>query len=167
MKTLIAYSTAHGCTEKTAEELKGLLGGEVILFNLKKNFNLNLTNFDRVIIGGSIHAGQIQKRVKEFCSHNLETLKTKELGLFICCMEQGETAHKQLLAAFPEELHEAAKSTAVFGGEFDFEKMNFLQKFIVRKVSRVNESTSKIDYQAIHKFSNRMDKIFNPFLFLA
>ena len=167
MKTLIAYSTSHGCTEKAAVELQKLLGGEVNLVNLKTNFYPNPEEYDRVIIGGSIHAGQIQKKVKEFCLQNLETLKTKELGLFICCMEQGETAHKQLLAAYPEELFEVAKSTAFFGGEFDFEKMNFLQKFIVRKVAHVTQSTSKIDYQAIHKFSNRMDKIFNPFLFLA
>jgi menaquinone-dependent protoporphyrinogen oxidase len=167
MKTLIVYSTTHGCTAKTAAELKEQLGGSVEVVNLKNNSKPVLAAFDRVIIGGSIHAGQIQKRVKEFCSKNLKELKTKELGLFICCMEQGETGQKQLLNAYPEELHQIAKSSAVFGGEFDFEKMNFLEKLIVKKVSKVKESTSKLDYQAIHRFSNRMDKIFNPFLFLA
>ena len=167
MKTLIAYSTTHGCTEKTVNELKKLLGGEVDLVNLKKNSNPNLETFDRIIIGGSIHAGQIQKRVKDFCSKNLDEIKSKELGLFICCMEQGETGQKQLFDAFPDELHQIAKSSAVFGGEFDFEKMNFLEKLVVKKVAKVKESTSKVDHQAIHKFSKRMDKIFNPFLFLV
>lgn len=166
MKTLIAYSTTHGCTEKTAVELKKQLEGEVELINLKNNPNPDLQNFDRIIIGGSIHAGQIQKRVKEFCSKNLELLKLKELGLFICCMEQGETGQKQLLDAYPEELHQIAKSAAVFGGEFDFRKMNFLEKLVVKKVAKVKESTSKVDHQAIHNFSKKMDKIFNPFLFL-
>ena len=167
MKTLIAYATTHGCTEKTAQELKTQLGGEVTLVNLKKNPNLSVNQFDRVIIGGSIHAGQIQKRLKEFCAKNLELLKEKELGLFICCMEQGETAGKQFTESFPEELQRVAKSTAIFGGEFDFEKMKFLEKMIVKKLARVKQSTSKIDQQAIRKFSKRMDRIFNPFLFLA
>lgn len=167
MKTLITYSTSHGCTEKTAIELKELLGGEVHLINLKNNPNPALEEYDRIIIGGSIHAGQIQKRIKEFCSGNVEELKTKELGLFVCCMEEGENAQKQLMNAFPEELHEVAKSTAVFGGEFDFEKMNFLEKLMVKRIAKVRESRSKVDHQAIHTFSKRMDKIFNPFLFLV
>ncbi|QGY43856.1 flavodoxin [Maribellus comscasis] len=167
MKTLITYSTSHGCTENTAMELKEHLGGEVQLANLKDNPNPELEKFDRIIIGGSIHAGQIQKRVKDFCAKNMDELKTKELGLFICCMEEGESAQKQLRTAFPEELHEVAKSTAIFGGEFDFEKMNFFEKMVVKKVAKVKASTSKIDHQAIHKFSKRMDKIFNPFLFLV
>ncbi|MCG6189152.1 flavodoxin domain-containing protein [Maribellus maritimus] len=167
MKTLISYSTSHGCTENTARELKEHLGGEVQLANLKDNPNPELEKFDRIIIGGSIHAGQIQKRVKDFCAKNMDELKAKELGLFICCMEEGENAQKQLRNAFPEELHEVAKSTAIFGGEFDFEKMNFFEKMVVKKVAKVKASTSKIDHQAIQKFSKRMDKIFNPFLFLV
>ena len=69
--------------------------------------------------------------------------------------------------AFPKELHEVAKANAYFGGEFNFEKMNFFEKFIIRKISHVKESVSKIDHAAIEQFSTRMDKIFNPFLYLS
>lgn len=167
MKTLIAYSTTHGCTEKAATKLKQHLGGNTTLINLKENPNPQLEQFERVIIGGSIHTGQIQKRVKSFCLKNMDGLQTKELGLFICCMEEGETAQKQLQNAFPEDLHKLAKATACFGGEFDFEKMNFFYKLIVKKVAYVEESTSNINYESIEKFSKKMNKIFNPFLFLA
>ncbi len=167
MKTLITYSTTHGCAEKTAHELKAYLGGDVTLVNLKKNINPDIKDYERVIIGGSIHAGKIQKQVRSFCNANLEELQKKQIGLFICCMEHGVNAAKQFVEAFPEELQASAKSTAIFGGEFDFEKMNFLQKLIVKKVAHVKQSTSKVDHQAIRNFSKRMDKIFNPFLFLA
>ena len=167
MKTLITYSTTHGCTEKTAIKIKEFLKEDTVLVNLKENSNPELDKFERVIIGGSIHAGQIQKRVKVFCQTNLEELKSKELGLFICCMEEGETAQKQLLDVFPDELHEVAKATAFLGGEFDFERMNFFQKLIVKKVAHVEQSTSKINDISIRKFSRQMTAIFNPFLFLA
>ena len=167
MKTLIAYCTTHGCTEKTALELKDFLGGEVQLVNLKKESNPVIKDYERVIIGGSIHAGQIQKRVRDFCNRNVNELKSKELGLFICCMEEGEKARTQLMDAFPEELHRNAKASAYFGGEFNFEKMNFFQKMIIKKVAHVEQSTSKVDHEAIRSFSKKMDKIFNPFLFLA
>lgn len=167
MKTLIAYSTTHGCTEKTAIELKNFLCGDVALVNLKTEPKPDLNTFDRIIVGGSIHAGQIQKRVKDFCNKNLDEIKLKEIGLFICCMEEGETAQKQLLNAFPEELHKNAKATAYLGGEFNFNKMNFFEKLIVKKVAHIENSTSKIDNEAIRKFSKKMDRIFNPFLFLV
>lgn len=167
MKTLIAYSTTHGCTRKIAEQMSNYLDGEVELVNLKKYPSPDLPNFDRVIIGGSIHAGQIQKRVKEFCNQHFGELLTKELGLFITCMEAGETALKQLMDAYPEELINNAKITAYFGGEFDFKRMNFLEKMIVKKVANVKESTSQIDLDSVKKFSRRMDRVFNPFLYLA
>ncbi len=167
MKTLIAYSTTHGCTHKIAEQMSNYLDGEVELVNLKKEPSPELSDFDRVIIGGSIHAGQIQKRVKEFCNQHLGELSGKELGLFITCMESGETAQKQLMDAYPESLIDSAKITAFFGGEFDFKRMNFLEKMIVKKVAHVKESTSHVDLESVKKFSRRMDRVFNPFLFLA
>lgn len=167
MKTLIAFSTTHGCTEKTANELKQFMGGKVDLVNLKDNFNPDISSYDKVIIGGSIHAGQIQKRVKDFCKNNIQKLKGKEFGLFICCMEVGEKAEIQLNDAFPKQLLNDAKAVGYFGGEFNFEKMNFFQKMIIKKVAQVEHTTSKIDYPAIEKFSKKMDRIFNPFLFLV
>ncbi|HYQ58409.1 MAG TPA: flavodoxin domain-containing protein, partial [Draconibacterium sp.] len=161
------YCTTHGCTEKTANELKSFLGGEVQMVNLKQNPNPDITNFDQVIIGGSIHAGQIQKKVKEFCKQNLEGLQNKELGLFICCMEEGENAELQLQNAFPEVLYHGAKAKSYFGGEFNFQKMNFFEKLIVKKVAKVEESTSHFNQEAIRKFSNRMNQVFNPFLFFV
>ncbi len=167
MKTLIAFCTTHGCTEKTAHELEKYLGVETQLCNLKKDKIPNLGDFDRIVIGGSIHAGRIQKRVKAFCTQNLEILKKKELGLFICCMEEGETAQKELMNAFPEELHKVARASAYFGGEFNLNKMNFFEKLIVKKVAHVEESISKINHSEIVSFSEKMDRAFNPFLFLS
>ncbi|MCK3683839.1 flavodoxin domain-containing protein [Maribellus sp. YY47] len=167
MKTLITYCTTHGCTETIARELQQLLGQDVVLCNLKKEKAPDLSSFDRIIVGGSIHAGQIQKRIKSFCKQHAADLKEKELGLFICCMDEGEEAQTHLSNAYPEDLLNHAKATACLGGEFNFEKMNFLEKFIVRKVAKIDHSASKMDKQAIRKFSNRMDRIFNPFLFLA
>lgn len=167
MKTLIAFATTHGCTEKAAYELKEKIGEKTIIINLKQDNNPDISDFDRIIIGGSIHAGSIQKRVTEFTAINLEKLLQKEIGLFICCMYEGEVANEQLKKAFPEKLHQIAKEEAIFGGAFDFKKMKFFERMIVKKVARVNESVSNVDHEKINSFASKMDKIFNPFLFLV
>lgn len=167
MKTLIAYATNHGCTQKAALELKDLFGGKTQLVNLKETPKPDIKDFDRIIIGGSIHAGRIQRNVKQFCENNFKEFKDKEIGLFICCMEKGEKASIQFNDAFPKLLRQHAKASACLGGEFNFEKMSVFQRMIVKKVATVEQSTSNIDHEAIVTFSKKMDKVFNPFLFLA
>lgn len=167
MKTTIIYATSHGCTEKAVQELSQKLSGEVITYNLQQNPTPTFDNADRVIIGGSIHAGQIQKKVRDFCTANMEALSYKEIGLFICCMYEPEVAREQIKNAFPEELHQMAKTEAIFGGEFNFDKMNFVEKMLVKKIARVRESVSKIDHNSIDRFASRMEKTYSPFMFLV
>jgi len=155
MKTLIVYTTTHGCAEKCANKLQQNLSGETELLNFKKSKPVNLENCETIIIGGSIHAGQIQKRIKKFCQGNLDILK-KKIGLFLCCMYEGEIAQKQFQDAFPTELIEHATATGIFGGEFNFEKMNFIEKTIVKKVAKVENSVSRISDEAIIQFAQKM-----------
>ncbi len=166
MKTLITFCTKHGCTEKVAKQIRDYLGDEATLYNLKDKTQVDVKSFDRIIIGGSIHAGQIQKQVKEFYSENQDLLLEKELGIFICCMEEGEKAEQELQNVFPDTLLSHAKATACLGGEFNFEKMNFLEKMIVKKVAKVDRSVSNIDTDAIRFFSDQMNKKYQPFFFL-
>jgi menaquinone-dependent protoporphyrinogen oxidase len=153
MSTLIVYVTTHGCTEKAAQMLEEQLNDDVTLVNLKKSSRPDLSAFDTIIIGGSIHAGRIQGRVKRFCQDHLDTLKQKRLGLFLCCMEEGDTAQKQFDEAFPAELRTHAAAAGLFGGEFDFDKMNFIQRAIIKKIAGTSENVSKIKKDNIHQFA--------------
>ena len=167
MKTLIIYATSHGGTEKAVKELSQKLSGEITSMDLKNHPSPSLQEFDRIIIGGSIHAGQIQKRIRNFCSANMEQLKSKEIGLFICCMYEAEIAREEIKNAFPEELHQMAKIEAIFGGEYNFDKMNFAEKLLVKKIAKVSESVSNLDHDSIDRFANRMEKTYHPFMFLV
>lgn len=147
-------------------ELSRKLNGKVTVVNLKEDKNPDFAEYDRVIIGGSIHAGKIQQKIREFCDKNIEELGEKALGLFICCMETGEKAQQQLNNAFSEKLHQYAKTEAILGGEFNFEKMRYLEKLIVKKIAKVNESVDKIDHESIDRFAKKFDKTFSPMMLL-
>jgi menaquinone-dependent protoporphyrinogen oxidase len=158
MKTAIIYASTHGTTEKTSNLIHELLGMKGIdMFDLKKTNHIDLTNYERVIIGSSIHAGNNQMRVKKFCKNNTVELLQKKLGLFICCMNEPEY-EKQFAAAYPEILRKHSVATCFAGGEFIFEKMNFFQKAIVKKVSGVKETISKINTEAIEDFVISLQK---------
>lgn len=167
MKTIIIYMSTHGCTERVVHELAEELSGKVTLKNLREDKRPCFHDYDRIIIGGSIRAGQIQRKIREFCETNIDQLGDKELGLFICCMSEGEEAFQQLNKAFPERLHQYARSEAVLGGEFNIEKMSFLEKIILKKISKIEETVCNIDHEAIQHFAQKMDKTFSPFLLLV
>lgn len=152
MNTLVAYATKYGCTQKCAQELSKRLKDNVELVNLKEKSNVDLSKYDRVIIGGSIYIGKVQKEVTDFCSSNLDELLKKEIGLFICGMDMN-MLEKQTNEIFPEELLKIAKTVKHFGGEFTFKKMNFMEKFIIKKITKVTSDKSNINYDNINKFA--------------
>ena len=157
MKSLIVYATKHGCTERCANKLKKGIKGEVEILNLKKSLKINIDDYDLIVIGGSIHVGKVQKKVKQFCLNNLNLLKEKKIGLFICCMEDGEKASNQFNEAFPEELIKHSYANGIFGGEFNLEKMNSIEKFIVKKIAKVDKSVSKIKEENINEFISELN----------
>lgn len=159
MKTAIIYASTHGTTEKVALKMKELGGPEnTFLFNLKEGSPFDLNAFDAIIVGGSVHAGMLQKRVKDFCKeHTLELLQ-KPLGLFLCGMNEPEY-EQQLEKNYPEILRQHATAMDTLGGEFLFDKMNFFQKMIVKKISGISESVHKINDEKINEFVSAMKLI--------
>lgn len=157
MSTIIIYSTKHGTTEKVAEVLAEQLDADTFRLEYEREVPPGkINNYDTIIIGGSIHAGNIQKEIKEFCEKNEDALLKKKLGLFMCCMQR-DKEQQEFDNAFPKTLREHSKANGLFGGEFIFEKMNFIEKFLVKKIAKTNKTVSELNYEAIEKFINKFN----------
>lgn len=159
MNALIAYSSKYGCTKKCVDLLHKELNGNVDIINLQTSKNIELSKYDKVIIGGSIYMGMIQKEVKEFCNNNLEILKGKQIGLFICGMQEGQSINTEINENFPKELLEISIVKEHFGGEFTFSKMKFFEKMIVKMISKTSSDKSNILKDNINKFALEMNSI--------
>lgn len=166
MKTLIVYATKHGGTKECVRLLANKLIGSIEQCNLKCESIPDLQQYDQLIIGGSIYVGKIQKEVSEFCNNNIESLKDKKNGFFICGMQEGDIAKTQLKDAFPDVLLKNAIVIESFGGKFDFKDMNFFERFIVKMVTKNDKSLpakdtagviSMISENNIQKFATAMN----------
>jgi len=158
-RILIIYRSRYGTTSKVSAYLASRLNNaELTIISTGKEKMPDLSSFDKIILGGSIRAGMIQGEIRKIITKNLDTLLSKELGLYLCCMEEGERRQKQFDDSFPEAIRRHAKATGLFGGEFNFDRLNFLEKKIIRKVSGFNDTVSKIDYKAIDKFAGDISK---------
>ena len=159
MKTLIIYGSKHGCSEKCAIKLSEKLNFKTDVFNVKHKKNIDFKNYDKVIIGGSIYIGNIQKEVKKICLDNIEILKEKKIGLYICSMSDGEKAEELMKTSFPEELISRAIAKECFGGELILNKMNFFERFIIKKVTKLEEDTSNIRDNNIARLAETLNRI--------
>ena len=158
MKTLIAYSTTLGCTERCASKLKEDIGEGVEMIQISSRKKYDLREYDTVIIGGSIHEGRIQQSVHHFCTSNLQVLLQKQVGLFVCCMDQDDNEKEMIEQAFPPQLLEHALASGFFGGELNIKKMNLLQKIMTRKAARLQKEP-EIDFQRILEFARTIHEL--------
>src|SRR5690554_5725337 len=155
--TLIVFASNHGAVEKCARELFRQLDGKVDICNLNnREYTPDLSKYDSIIVGGSIHSGEIQEVIAQFCENHMESLATKRLGLFISCLYSGEKAKRQLDNAFPEKLNRHAVVRDYFGGEVDALKLSFWERIITSQVIENENLVVKLSKERIDRFANKM-----------
>jgi menaquinone-dependent protoporphyrinogen oxidase len=150
MKFLILFASKYGAAEKCANLLSEKLNGNVTIINLKENKNINLSDYDKIIVGASIYAGSIQAEVKDFCAANSNLLLSKPFALFLSCMSDGEEEIKSYVErSFSNELINHSTVIDSLGYGFNFSKMNFFEKLIIKMVvkskNKKGESDIKLD----------------------
>lgn len=132
MKTIICYATKTGATRKAAEKLAHYIEGATIC-NLDRE-KVNLSDYDFVIVGGSIRMGQLHKTVKKFITEHTKELLEKKCAFFICngFPEQAETF---LVQGYGQALLAHSVCAATFGGEMDLARLKGVDKFIAKAVT--------------------------------
>lgn len=155
MKTAIIYYSKHGTTERVAYLIGESLNHKVDYISLRESPKPDNRTYDRIILGTSIYASTPSRIVTEFCKRNRLLLEQKVIGLFICCMNK-EQETKEMEKAFPEYLQKLAISKAILGGEFLFDKMNCIERFITRKIAKIESSVSCLRYNAIREFATQI-----------
>lgn len=159
MKTIVIFATKYGCVENAVTILKTKLEGQVQLVNIMKENVPSLDHYEKVIIGGSIYVGKIQKKISKFVDKNLSILLTKQVGLFICAGEKKEEVReKELVDAFPRALFNQAICKEIFGYEIHYEKLNFLEKKMVAAVLGHKEGCRELSVEKIERFAKVVSK---------
>ncbi|MBF4692366.1 flavodoxin domain-containing protein [Fusibacter ferrireducens] len=152
MSTLILYTSTYGLTERMAKKLGEQIEDKVECLNLMQNRNVDLTQYDKLIIGASIYMGQIQKEMKQFCEANEAEMIKHPIFIFLCCGIEANVG-TYLEHAFPKAIIEHSRVRVSFGGELDLNKMKFLHRTITKMMIKNSEKTGQLlpnpKYEAI------------------
>lgn len=165
-RLLIAYATKNGATKTVAEQIaqqvrasSGETKLEIDLVNLSKDKVQTLGSYDNIVLGTSVYMGQARKPFKSFlATHKTELQKRSEdLVLFLCGATEEVSARDTLAGqVFTEPLLKSAGRYYHVGHIFDYQKMNWFEKFIMKKVAGTTESQFALKSEAIAEIAQQI-----------
>ncbi len=92
--TAIVFASSVGGHVRTVSgDLAKALDADV--FDLKKQSDIDLSGYDKVILGTGVHAGRPYSKMTAFINGHREALDTKNCSLFICCIYKDEKGANQ------------------------------------------------------------------------
>ncbi|MCK5812427.1 MAG: hypothetical protein KAG94_05975 [Clostridiales bacterium] len=138
MNTVIIYASRYGYTKDCTQLLADQLKGETIVIDADNQKEIDISEYNQVIFGGSVKIGQLQRSITTFAlTHKKELLK-KKLGIFVSCGDKSNYM-KYLQDSLSKELLSHASLIECFGGEFRKENMKFFEKRMVNVMEKANE----------------------------
>jgi menaquinone-dependent protoporphyrinogen IX oxidase len=161
-KMLICYGSRYGTTTEVVQEMakkaQELGVNSEMVFLKKEKPSSEIQEYDLVLIGSGIQAGQWTKEPLNFIKNNLDSLTKQKVALFVVCGNAGNPEkcdEAQLL--YLDNISEkypglSPVSTALIGGVFDFSKYNFAVRTLVKSIVKAQmplgeELPEKIDFR--------------------
>ncbi len=142
-KVLICYGSRYGSTAEVAETMANVvknLGKDIDLVDLNNSSpSSNISEYDLVVIGSGIRAGQWTGGPMDFMRNNVDELKKRRVALFVVCgyaasEDKCDQAQIDFLDKIAEEIGLSPASTGLFGGVFDMKKYNFVVRKLVKSI---------------------------------
>ena len=117
--------------------------------------------YEVVIIGGSVYAGRIQREIRSFCEKHRSILAGKTVGLYISCLYVDDKAREELEANYPDWLRAHASAADWLGGRTTLDKMTGIDRFLYKKIAKVDTDTNAIREDRIEAFCGTLNDAMN------
>tara|TARA_Y100000768_G_scaffold248006_1_gene188213 strand:- start:479 stop:1006 length:528 start_codon:yes stop_codon:yes gene_type:complete len=171
---LIIYSSTDGHTKTICERITNFLNNEnlVELFPLEDAKKIDLSNFEKIIIGASIRYGKHSKKLYKFINFNKKILDQKKCAFFsvnvVARKQEKNTAETNpYINKFLKISKWKPNKIKVFAGKVDYPNYNFFDKYIIKFIMFITKGptdTSKsyefTDWSKVDDFSEELKNNF-------
>ena len=169
---LITYSSTDGHTKKICERIKKILnnGNPAKLLSLEDAKKLDLSNFEKIIIGASIRYGKHSKELYKFINSNKNILDQKKCAFFSVNVvarkpEKNTAETNPYINKFLKISKWKPKKIKVFAGKVDYPSYNFFDKYIIKFIMFItkgpidtSQSYEFTDWSKVYDFSEDLKK---------
>ena len=133
MKTLIAYASRTGASEKCARMLAERIPDSTLCDLCREKPDPNA--YEQVIVGGGVRMGALHVDARQYLDGCKPVLLQKRLGLYLCA-GFAEKAGEIFANNVDPELRAHAVACECFGGEIDMGKLRGFDRLITKMALR-------------------------------
>tara|TARA_B100000963_G_scaffold320919_1_gene303815 strand:- start:296 stop:817 length:522 start_codon:yes stop_codon:yes gene_type:complete len=170
MKSLLIYSSTDGQTKKVCEVIKNnFINKEFIeIYSLEDAFNLNINNYDQIVLGASIRYGNYKSSLFKFIKNNVKVLEIKNNAFFSVNVvarkkEKNTPDTNPYIKKFLKKTNWRPKKIEVFAGKVDYPNYNLFNKLVIRFIMFItkgptdtSQSYEFTDWEKVKKFSKEL-----------
>lgn len=172
-KTAILYSSVDGQTLKICNRLIEVLqqnNQNVELFSID-DFDGNVANYDRFIIGSSIRYGVHNKKIIDFINTHkkqLDAIRTAffSVNLVARKVEKSKPDTNPYVIKFFKTIDWTPTMVEVFAGKLDYRKYSFFDRIMIRFIMWMtkgptdpNTEIEYTDWDKVKEFGTRLGKL--------
>ncbi len=166
-KILFIYATTDGHTVKICKRLEEIcknIGHAVTLVSITDVGGVDLTAFDKIVIGASIRYGKHNPLIKTFVERHKDFLDTLPNAFFSVNVvarkpEKNTPQTNPYMQKFLKTISWRPKNLAVFAGRLDYPKYSFVDRLMIRLIMLMTDGPTDpntvvefTDWQAVEKF---------------
>ena len=138
---IIIYSSTDGHTKKICERILNFLNSEnfVKLISLEDTKKIDLSYFEKIIIGASIRYGKHSSKLYNFVNSNKKILNKKKCAFFSVNvvarkLEKNTPETNPYIKKFLKISKWTPEKIRVFAGKVDYPNYNLLDKYIIKLI---------------------------------
>lgn len=159
-KILIIYATTDGQTRKICHRLQQLIeqeGHHVTAVSIQEEPQIDVSSFDKIVIGASIRYGKHSPLITTFIEKNRLLLESKPNAFFsvnVIARKAGKNKPEQnpYLQKFLKRIAWKPRELAVFAGKIDYPSYRFIDRFMIRLIMWMTKGPT--DPKAIVEFTD-------------
>ena len=159
-RILVAYSTTDGHTRHICERLQQVMaeqGDDVTVAPLAQADGLDLSAFDKIVIGASIRYGKHQPAVAQFIARHQALLESRPNAFFSVNIvarkpEKNQPDTNPYLVKFLRQISWKPKLLAAFAGRLDYPSYGVFDRFMIRLIMRMTHGPT--DPTAVIEFTD-------------
>ena len=176
MKILYLYSTREGQTEKIIHQIaKEQSESECEFIDLHTDPQLELSQYDKVLIGASIRDGHLNKKLYQFIEHHAEQLDKSNAAFFCVNLtarkeEQGKDTPEgsAYIRTFLKKSTWQPRLIGVFAGALLYPRYSWFDKKMIQLIMKLTggetDTTKEVEYtnwKKVTQFALQFRKIEN------
>ena len=167
---LIIYSSTDGHTETICKRISNFLNNknEIKIISLDEATKIDLTVFNKIIIGASIRYGKHSKKLYKFIALNKSILDQKQSTFFSVNVvarkpEKNTPETNPYIKKFLKISNWKPKKIGVFAGRVDYPNYGFFDKYIIKLImfltngpTDTSQSYEFTDWSKVDEFAKEL-----------